>query len=568
MRKTTKNLILPLILYFMLIPTSLEAVTRGEALHGILTALDLPQWTGKSFSDVPHNHPYRRSIESAFAMGILFPTDHFYPDIPASRAEALAFAFMAMGWTQPSRIISLYSDIPQDIPPYLAPYLLLGKSVEPQAPQEFLTDPSAIFAEKDAERLYLWLKKALYHGIRWRYQVEKSGLTLVVQKEGAGRPPQGWLILIEEDVDGRKGDLLIEKLALMGISAKVVDIDGERKITAGPYGNYFQAWLISQALPSPYRGAPLVPQGGERRSIFWAAIKTPAQRSHIVTAPSVGARSLSLSQIASNVGAVGAINGGFFGSNRPIGTLIVDDIPAAPPYANRSAVGWNKNGEVSFGNGNFKLYIKTAEDQLLPVNRINQPAEEGSLAIYSPHFGQFATQIKGSGTELLIKGGRVISSRKAQGSNHFMGEDKLILLTKAPGLGPLLDTSSITLDLQWVDAGMEKASQVIQAGPMLLGPTSTLNEGFSAAITDKRHPRTIVGWDGENMWWIAVDGRDSWHSDGLTIREASAFARDMGMTQAINMDGGGSTQIWWDGNIINKPSDGKERALPYAVIFR
>lgn len=568
MRVSIKKIIILLTLCFVIMPTSLEAVTRGEALHRILTALELPQWTGKSFSDVPSDHPYRSSIESAFAMGILFPTDHFYPDIPASRAEALAFAFMAMGWTQPGRIISLYSDIPQEIPPYLAPYLLLGESVIPQAPQEFFTDPAGVFTEEDAKKLSMWLKEALYHGIKWNYQVEKSGLTLVVQREGVGRPPQGWLILIDQNITGQKGDLLIKKLALMGISAKILEIDGEKKVTVGPYGNYFQAWLISQALPSPYRGAPLIPQGGERRSLFWAAIKTPAQRAHIVTAPSVGAKSMTLSQIASSTEAIGAINGGFFGSNRPIGTLIINGIPVSSPYSNRSAVGWNEKGEISFGNGNFRLYIKDEKNQALPVSRINQPASNGSLSLYSPHFGQFATQIKGSGTEVLIKDGNLISYKEAQGSNHFMGEDKLILLAKTPGLGPLSETSKVTFDLQWSDKDMEKASQAIQAGPMLLGPTSTLNEGFAATILDKRHPRTIVGWDGENAWWIAVDGRDSWHSDGLTIQEASAFARGIGMTEAINMDGGGSTQLWWDGDIINKPSDGRERTLPYAVIFR
>lgn len=565
---STKKLIIPLTLCLIVISTNLEAVTRGEALHGILTALELPQWSGKSFSDVPPDHPYGRSIESAFAMGILFPTDHFYPDIPASRAEALAFAFMAMGWTQPSRIISLYSDIPKDIPPYLAPYLSLGETVTPQAPQETFTDPAGVFTEEDATKLSLWLKKALHSGIKWRYQVEKSGITLVVQREGVGRPPQGWLILMEDDIDGRKGELLIKNLALMGVSAKYTDIDGEKKIIAGPYGNYFQAWLISQALPSPYRGAPLIPQGGERRSLFWAAVKAPAERSHIVTAPSVGARSLPLSQIASNAGAVGAVNGGFFGSNRPIGTLIIDGIPVSPSYSNRSAIGWDETGEVSFGNGNFRLYVKTENNQSIPVNKINQPAGEGTISLYSPHFGQFATQIKGSGIELLIKDGKIISSREAQGSNHFMGEDKFILLAKTPGLGPLGETSRITFDLRWSDKGMEKASQAIQAGPMLLGPTSTLNEGFSATIIDKRHPRTIAGWDGESVWWIVVDGRDSWHSDGLTMREASSFARGIGMIQAVNMDGGGSSQIWWDGNVVNKPSDGRERPIPYGVIFR
>lgn len=551
-----------------IIPTALEAVTRGEALHEVITALELPQWTGKAFSDVPVDHPYGKSIESAFAMGILFPSDQFYPDIPASRVEALAFAFMAMGWTHPGKIISKYSDFSKDIPPYLAPYIILGENVTPQAPQKFFSEPAGILEKDDVQRLSAWLKKCLHQGIVWRYTVEKSGLSLLVQREGVGRPPQGWVISVEENVTDKKGVQVIQDLGTRGVSAKIVKVDNINTVIAGPYGNYFQAWLVSQALPSPYRGSPILTQGGERRSLFWTAIKAPAQRSSIVTAPSIGAKSLTISQIALNSGAIGAINGGFFSSNRAIGTLIIDGIPVSPSYHNRSAIGWNDNGEVFLGNGNFRLYVKNDEEQEYPVSGINQPIGEGALALYTPHFGQFATQIKGPGTEFLLKDGAVLSSRNTQGSNHFMGEDKLILLSKNPALVSFTGPSKLYFDLKWQNKDMKKASQVIQAGPMLLGPGSGANEGFSASIIDKRHPRTLVGWDGENVWWIAVDGRDSWHSDGLTIGETSALARRMGMINAVNMDGGGSSQLWWNGNIVNRPSEGRERPLPYAVTFR
>ncbi len=568
MKKINKKISVLLICLFFLITNDSEAVTRGETLHRVMQALSLPQWTGKSFSDVPQGHPYGKSIESAFAMGILFPSDQFYPDLEASRAEALAFAFMAMGWTHTAKTLALYHDLPGDIPPYLAPYIVLAETAIPKAPDEFIKDPKAAVTEKDIKDLSLWLKVSYSRGITWNYELEKSGLSLVMGKNGVGRPPQEWIIAVGEKDNDQEANQLVKKLGSRGISAKAVRSDGAISVIAGPYGNYFQAWLLSQALPSPYRGAPVLPQGGERKSIYWAAIKVPANRCFIATAPSIGARSLPLSKIAENSDAIGAINGGFFGSNRPIGTMVIDGIPVSPSYADRSAIGWNQRGQAFFGNGNFRLYGQDERGQSFPISGVNQPIAEGALALYTPHFGQFATQIKGPGTEFIVKGGQIVSRRDTQGSNHFMGEDKLILLTKTSGPGPLADTTEIDLKIDWKDPYMSEANQVIQAGPMLIGTGPTTIEGFSSSIVNKRHPRTIVGWDGDNLWWIAVDGRSSWHSDGLTIPEASKFARDLGLRLAVNMDGGGSTQIWWDGHTVNRPSDGRERPLPYGVIFR
>jgi exopolysaccharide biosynthesis protein len=92
-------------------------------------------------------------------------------------------------------------------------------------------------------------------------------------------------------------------------------------------------------------------------------------------------------------------------------------------------------------------------------------------------------------------------------------------------------------------------------------------ESFKADVTERRHPRTIVGTDGSRMIWAVVDGRSALHSRGGTMEETRWIARSLGMTNALNMDGGGSSQIVWRGVLANSPSDGKERPLPYAVVM-
>jgi hypothetical protein len=77
-----------------------------------------------------------------------------------------------------------------------------------------------------------------------------------------------------------------------------------------------------------------------------------------------------------------------------------------------------------------------------------------------------------------------------------------------------------------------------------------------------RDPRTAVCVNSEFIYFVVVDGRqDSW-SVGMTFSELGEFCRDeLDARWGLNQDGGGSSAIWVDGVIRNRPSDGRERAV-------
>jgi exopolysaccharide biosynthesis protein len=52
-----------------------------------------------------------------------------------------------------------------------------------------------------------------------------------------------------------------------------------------------------------------------------------------------------------------------------------------------------------------------------------------------------------------------------------------------------------------------------------------------------------------------VDGRQPELSVGLSLVELRALARRLGLVNALNLDGGGSTTMWVQGAVMNKPSD-------------
>lgn len=73
-------------------------------------------------------------------------------------------------------------------------------------------------------------------------------------------------------------------------------------------------------------------------------------------------------------------------------------------------------------------------------------------------------------------------------------------------------------------------------------------------------PRTAVGVIDENhLVFVVVDGRQSGYSEGVTLSELADIMLDLGATTAYNLDGGGSSTMYFDGEVINSPSNGGER---------
>jgi exopolysaccharide biosynthesis protein len=73
-------------------------------------------------------------------------------------------------------------------------------------------------------------------------------------------------------------------------------------------------------------------------------------------------------------------------------------------------------------------------------------------------------------------------------------------------------------------------------------------------------PRTLVGVIDENhLVFVVVDGRDAGYSKGVTMTEAAEIMLSLGATTAYNLDGGGSSTMYFDGDVINQPSNGGER---------
>jgi len=73
-------------------------------------------------------------------------------------------------------------------------------------------------------------------------------------------------------------------------------------------------------------------------------------------------------------------------------------------------------------------------------------------------------------------------------------------------------------------------------------------------------PRTAIGVDADgDLIIVVVDGRDTGYSRGVTMTELAQLMIDQGAVTAYNLDGGGSSTLYFDGEVVNRPSNGGER---------
>lgn len=133
--------------------------------------------------------------------------------------------------------------------------------------------------------------------------------------------------------------------------------------------------------------------------------------------------------------------------------------------------------------------------------------------------------------------------------------------------------SAVPADYARITKGWNEA---IAAGPVLIEQGRNLTADRRSSFDTTRHPRTMIGYDADGwIYWVVVDGRAAGNAAGATIPEMAAIARYLGLVEALNLDGGGSSTLWSEATgVVNHPTDNHkfdhegERAVPNIIIAK
>jgi len=284
--------------------------------------------------------------------------------------------------------------------------------------------------------------------------------------------------------------------------------------------------------------------------------------------------------IARSVDAIAAVNGGYFNrdNGEPIGLLKVGGELVSDTGSPRGAVVINEQPDgrttLAFDRLAAKMtltYTANGQTRVVGIDGVDTTRARGKLMLYTPQY-HADTDTAPTGTEWVLDGVplRVVDVRMNFGHTRIPPRGAVLSFGGTdlpPELAPLVEDVAVTFATRWTSlyntdpAVLDRASDIV-AGAGLLRQSGAVvqdwgSEGLSTdEFTHARHPRTIIGIDkGGFIWLVVVDGRQPSYSIGMTFEDLQRLCDRLGLTDALNLDGGGSTTMVVKGQLMNRVSD-------------
>ncbi len=208
---------------------------------------------------------------------------------------------------------------------------------------------------------------------------------------------------------------------------------------------------------------------------------------------------------------------------------------------------------------------------------VNQECLENKAVLYTPTMGP-STRTKNA-VELILektddskwlplRPGQTFDARIASvnpKADSPIGKDNLVLAVGSALAEKIKNTrpgTVLSLSLK-TTPDLTGVHTAIGGGPILVRDAKV--QEFTGR--QPRHPRTAIGLNDKHFFLLVVDGRQEKLSIGMTLPQLAKFMLELGCTQAMNLDGGGSSTFWLDGKIMNSPSDKRQRSIANGLIL-
>lgn len=154
-------------------------------------------------------------------------------------------------------------------------------------------------------------------------------------------------------------------------------------------------------------------------------------------------------------------------------------------------------------------------------------------------------------------------------------------LTRTNGMLAFKDKRGRKMDIFFCDTTdyprvARRYRTAMAAGPMLVHEGKVISYDSDKTFYTLRHPRSLIGKrsNGEIVL-VVIDGRFKGQGEGTTIEETALIARLLGLEEALNLDGGGSSTLWTaQRGVLNHPYDNKrfdhegQREVPNCIAIK
>lgn len=284
-----------------------------------------------------------------------------------------------------------------------------------------------------------------------------------------------------------------------------------------------------------------------------------------------------------------AINGGFYkrdtayaGGARGL-QIVVGEVISAP--SGNACLWIDVGGEPHLENVVSQFQIIWPDGKTTPFGLNEQRTDDG-VVLYTPAVG--ASTLTVGGLELVLEqqvASRWLPLRMGQYYSarvrevRTAGNSPLSPATMILSLGPAamkhiqpVDTNALLRISTATTPSLSVARTALSGGPVLVRAgkrqkvRAAVDDAYEFSSMLERHPRSAIGWNQHWFFLVEVDGRQRDVSEGMTLEELSDYLVKLGCEEALNLDGGGSSTLWYAGEVRNNPCDGYERTIANSLV--
>ncbi|MCF7797167.1 MAG: phosphodiester glycosidase family protein [Lentisphaeria bacterium] len=278
-----------------------------------------------------------------------------------------------------------------------------------------------------------------------------------------------------------------------------------------------------------------------------------------------------------------AINADYFHSSGvPTGGMASDGVVVKAPISH-SVFGMTTTGKPFIDIIDLESRI-AGKKGTVSIDAYNTPRGENQTILYNPFYGR-STRTNSWGNEYFLRYvdwpyslndtlRMVVQAAQYGVGDMPIPDDGMILSAHGSAATDFSQAVSLLDTIQYitqVKPVREKIAFFITGLPRIVrdGRVSVEADEGPNRHVEPRHPRSAVGYDasGRFVYFIVVDGRQTGYSVGMSLAELAEFMVKIGVHQGLNLDGGGSTALVVNREIVNRPSDTTgERAVSNALL--
>ncbi|HIK24752.1 MAG TPA: phosphodiester glycosidase family protein [Thermosynechococcus sp. M46_R2017_013] len=266
-------------------------------------------------------------------------------------------------------------------------------------------------------------------------------------------------------------------------------------------------------------------------------------------------------ELAQRWQAAAAINGGFFNRDRqaPLGAIRSNGNWLSGPILNRGAIGWDDRGQIIVGRLSLQQRVKTPSG-MVPIVTFNSGYVQAGLALYTPSWGS-TYQSKTAGEVVITVRHQQVVGQQAVNAHQTVPIPPEGFLLVARNFNSALANfppgAAVQLETTAVPSVFNAMPNIVGAGPLLVEQgrvvLNAAAEQFGVGLDAQAAPRSAMGnrRDG-SMVWVTTHNRVG--GMGPTLGEWARILQQLGLMNAVNLDGGSSTALYLGGVLVDRHS--------------